>query len=423
LITLLQFLGGCRTIGGSAVLLRSENESVLVDYGVYMSGTPHFPLPCSPRELSAIVLTHSHLDHSGAVPLLYVSGNVRLFTTKMTIGLTELLISDELKLSGELLPFEENELSRMVRRTQTVKVGEQIKLNNGLSLNFMDAGHIPGSISTLIEAENKRILVTGDINTVETRLLEGAKIDVSSMDAVVIEGTYALQDHPKRSETEKEFIDAVKETLEGDGGKVLIPAFAVARAQEILCILEKYGVDYPITIDGMVRAASKIFLRNPSFVRDYSLLRRALERARWVHGRKDKEKALSDPGIIIASAGMLEGGAAVGYLNALSQDPKNGIFLVSFQIPGTTGRTLIETGAYVSSDGEKRKAKSKVKFFDFSSHCGKSELWEVLKRLNTSTRVYVVHGEEQSCISLANRINNELGILAIAPNNGDSHEL
>lgn len=388
-----------------------------------MSGTPHFPLPCSPRELSAIVLTHSHLDHSGAIPLLYVSGNVRLFTTKMTLGLTELLISDELKLSGELLPFEENELTRMVRRSQPVNIGEQVKLNDNLLLNFTDAGHIPGSISALIETEGKRIFVTGDINTVETRLLEGAKIDVSSMDVIVIEGTYALQDHPKRKDTEKEFVDAIKETLEGDGGKVLIPAFAVARAQEILCVLEKYGVDYPITIDGMVRAASKIFLRNPSFVRDYSLLRRALEKALWVHGKRDKERAVSNPGIIIASAGMLEGGAAVGYLNALSQDPKNGIFLVSFQIPGTTGRNLIETGAYVSNNGEKRKAKSKVRFFDFSSHCGKSELWEILKRLNSSTKVYVVHGEEESCTSLAERINNELGIAAIAPNNGDCHTL
>nr|MDO8132713.1 MBL fold metallo-hydrolase [Candidatus Njordarchaeum guaymaensis] len=410
-------------MGGSAVLLKSNNKSVLVDYGVYMSGTPHFPLPCSPRELSAIVLTHSHLDHSGAIPLLYVSGNVRLFTTKMTLGLTELLISDELKLSGELLPFEENELTRMVRRSQPVNIGEQVKLNDNLLLNFTDAGHIPGSISALIETEGKRIFVTGDINTVETRLLEGAKIDVSSMDVIVIEGTYALQDHPKRKDTEKEFVDAIKETLEGDGGKVLIPAFAVARAQEILCVLEKYGVDYPITIDGMVRAASKIFLRNPSFVRDYSLLRRALEKALWVHGKRDKERAVSNPGIIIASAGMLEGGAAVGYLNALSQDPKNGIFLVSFQIPGTTGRNLIETGAYVSNNGEKRKAKSKVRFFDFSSHCGKSELWEILKRLNSSTKVYVVHGEEESCTSLAERINNELGIAAIAPNNGDCHTL
>jgi len=416
-------LGGCRTIGGSAVLLKSSNRSVLVDYGVYMSGTPHFPLPCSPRELSAVVLTHSHLDHSGAVPLLYVSGNVSLYTTRITIGLTELLISDELKLSGELLPFEENELTRMVRRSHPVSIGEQVKLNDNFSLNFMDAGHIPGSISTLIETEGKRILVTGDINTIETRLLEGAKIDVSSMDVIVIEATYALQDHPKRKDTEKEFVDAIRETLEGDGGKVLIPAFAVARAQEILCVLEEYGVDYPITIDGMVRAASKIFLRNPSFVRDYSLLRRALEKALWVHGKRDKERAISSPGIIIASAGMLEGGAAVGYLNALSQDPKNSIFLVSFQIPGTTGRTLIETGAYVSNNGEKRKVKSKVRFFDFSSHCGKSELWGILERLNASTKVFVVHGEEESCTSLAERINSELGIPASAPRNGDCYEL
>jgi putative mRNA 3-end processing factor len=341
----------------------------------------------------------------------------------MTLGLTELLISDELKLSGELLPFEQNELTRMIKRSQPISIGEEVELNHDMSVGFMDAGHIPGSISALVESEGKRILVTGDINTIDTRLLEGAKIDASSMDAIVIEGTYALQDHPRRTDTEKEFVDAVKQTLEGDGGKVLVPAFAVARAQEILCVLEKYGVDCPITIDGMVRAASKVFMHNPSFVRDYPLLRRALEKALWVHGKRDKERAMSSPGIIVASAGMLEGGASLGYLNALSQDPKNAIFLVSFQLPGTTGRNLIEKGAYVSSNGEKRKARSKIKFFDFSSHCGKSELWAILERLNTSTKVYVVHGEEKSCTSLAKRINDELGIPAIAPSNGDTHEL
>jgi putative mRNA 3-end processing factor len=341
----------------------------------------------------------------------------------MTLGLTELLISDELKLSGELLPFEENELTRMIKRSQLVNIGEQVELNGSMSLSFLDAGHIPGSISVLVETGGKRILVTGDINTIETCLLEGAKTDVSSLDAIVIEGTYALQDHPNRKNTEKEFVDAIKEILEGDGGKVLVPAFAVARAQEILCVLEKYGVDCPITIDGMVRAASKIFLHNPGFIKDYPLLRHALEKATWVHGKRDKDRALSNPGIIIASAGMLDGGAAVGYLNALSQDPKNGIFLVSFQLPGTTGRNLIETGAYVSSKGEKRKAKSKVRFFDFSSHCGKSELWAILQKLNRSTKVYVVHGEEESCVSLSKRINDELGISAIAPSNGDHFEL
>jgi putative mRNA 3-end processing factor len=338
----------------------------------------------------------------------------------MTLGLTELLLTDEINLSGELLPFEEHELSKMMAKGHPVNMGEEVGLDDDFLLTFIDAGHIPGSISTIIETEGKRILVTGDINTIETRLLGGANFDVSSLDAIVIEGTYALQDHPNRNDTESSFIDSIKEVVEGDGGKVLIPAFAVARSQEILCILEKHGINYRITIDGMVRAASKIIQHNPSFVKDYPLLRKALDRAVWVRGKKDKQRALSNPGIVIASAGMLDGGAAVGYLNSFSQDPKNGIFLVSFQIPGTNGRTLIDAGTYISESGESRKAKSKVKFFDFSSHCGKTELWNILNRLDSSTKVYVVHGEKEACISQAQRVKDELGLDATAPSNGDS---
>jgi putative mRNA 3-end processing factor len=283
----------------------------------------------------------------------------------------------------------------------------------------MDAGHIPGSLSTLVETGGKRILVTGDINTVETQLLAGADLDLASLDAIIIEGTYALQDHPNRNDTERRFVDSVREITD-EGGKVLVPAFAVARSQEILCILEKYGIDCTITIDGMVRAASKIMLRNQGFVKDYPLLQKALGKAIWVHGKKDKQRALSNPGIVIASAGMLDGGAAVGYLNAFSQDSKNGIFLVSFQIPGTNGRSLIDAGTYISEEGKSRKAKSKVRFFDFSSHCGKTELWGILEGLDSSTKVYAVHGEKEACISLADRVTNELGLAATAPSNGDS---
>jgi putative mRNA 3-end processing factor len=355
--------------------------------------------------------------------LLYVSGDADLYATQMTLELSELLLADEINLSGELLPFEEHELSKMMSKSRPVNMAEEIRLGRDFLLTFLDAGHIPGSISSLIEAEGKRVLVTGDINTVETRLLDGADFDVSSLDAIIIEGTYALQDHPKRNETEKQFIDSVRETVDRDGGKVLIPAFAVARSQEILCILQKHGVDCEITIDGMVRAASKIIQRNPGFIKDYSLLSKALERAIWVRGKKDKQKALSSPGIVIASAGMLDGGAAVGYLNSFSQDPRNGIFLVSFQIPGTNGRSLLDTGTYVSDNGERRKAKSKIKFFEFSSHCGKTELWNILSRLDSSTKVYVVHGEKEACISLADRVQEELGLHATAPSTGESFNI
>ncbi|MFX1475896.1 MAG: MBL fold metallo-hydrolase, partial [Promethearchaeota archaeon] len=271
-MTRIHFLGGCKTIGSSAYLIEDESSSVLLDFGVsFGSSAPSFPKLIRPRNLT-VALTHAHLDHSGGLPLIFASGAAPVYMTAITRELIRLLLKDFIRISEYYLPFEEYEMQRLFRRIKIVQYDEPVDLGNGTTLTFLDAGHIPGSASIQVETNTHRFYYSGDINTTQTQLLNGARIPRKSPDVVVLESTYAQTCHDPRSQIEKEFVEGVSDTIES-GGSVLVPAFAVARSQEILCILEKHRIKCPIYLDGMAREAARIFLRHPTFFRDYPLLR------------------------------------------------------------------------------------------------------------------------------------------------------
>jgi putative mRNA 3-end processing factor len=414
------FLGGAQEVGRIAITVKTEKTQVLLDYGVMLNHTPGFPMHIPPKEVDAIILTHSHLDHSGAIPIFYVQGKKPLYANKLTSELNQILISDFIHLSSYYLPFEYLELKSMMRNSKHVDFGVEEKIGD-ITFKFLNAGHIPGSTQILIEAEGKRLLYTGDFNIVDTRLLEGAKMDAGDLDAVIIESTYADEEHPERLQLEKSFVDAVTDVVE-KGGTVLVPAFGVGRSQEITCVLAAHHFEYPVTIDGMAREVSRIMMNYKEFVRDPKLFMDALHSADWAEGWRDRRKAIKTPGVIVSPAGMLKGGPAVFYTSKIGKKAQNAIFLVSYQIPGTPGRQLLEKGICVI-DGKMRKVKARVEHFDFSSHCGASELKEAVKKLGGKPKVYVVHGAEGNCELLAKWARNELGLEAIAPKTGDTFKI
>jgi len=320
------FLGGGREVGRSAVWVRGGGASILLDYGVKVGEpAPSFPLHVAPRGLDAVVVTHAHLDHSGAVPALYVSSSCPLYATSLTARTMEVLMRDFLNLSGYYAPYEQAEVLKALSCLREVRPGDEVVLREGVRLRFIDSGHIPGALQVLVEVGGKRILYTGDINTVDTRLLKGAPVVEEELDAVVIEATYAGVEHPDRRELEDEFVKSVVEVVE-DGGVVLVPAFSLARSQEILCVLVSHGFEHNIYLDGMARSISQIFLEHPPFFRDFDLLRRALSKARWVEAGVKRDKLCRRPGVIVAPAGMLKGGPAMHYAKRIADSPKNAIY-------------------------------------------------------------------------------------------------
>jgi len=410
------FLGGTQEVGRIAVTVKTEKTQVLLDYGVMLNHEPGFPMHVPPKDVDAIILSHSHLDHSGAIPIFYIQGKKPLYTNRLSMELNQLLISDFIHLSSYYLPFEYLELKAMMQSSKHVDFNTEQKVGD-IMFQFKNAGHIPGSVQTLIEAEGKRLLYTGDFNIINTRLLEGAKMDYGDLDVVIIESTYANEEHTERKELEKRFVDACTDVVE-KGGIVLVPAFGVGRSQELACVLAAHHFEYPVTIDGMAREVSRVMMNYSQFLRDQRTFVDAIHSSNWVEGWRERRKATRMPGVIISPAGMLKGGPAVFYTSKIGKKSNNAIFLVSYQIPGTPGKELLEKGICLI-DGKMRKVKAQVQHFDFSSHCGASELREALKRLGGKPKVYVLHGAEGNCELLAKWARTELGLEAAAPKTGD----
>ena len=418
----LKFLGGAREVGRIGISVKSAKTQAIMDYGVMLDHEPGFPMHVPPKEVDALLLTHSHLDHSGAIPIFYVQGKKPLFTNKLNLELTQLLIQDFIHLSGYYLPFEYLELKTMMRSNKHMEFGAEETVGD-MRFKLVNAGHTPGSSMVLIEADGKRILYTGDFNIEETKLLPSADLDCGQLDAVIMESTYADEDHTARPELEKNFVEAVTEVVER-GGTVLVPAFGVGRSQEIACVLADNHFEYPMFLDGMAREASRVIMNHKEFLRDPKLLMDAMHSADWVEGWRDRRRALKTPCAIISTAGMLKGGPAAFYVSKLGKKATNAIFLVSYQIPGTPGKELLDKGI-CTIDGKVRKIKAKYQHFDFSSHCGASKLKEALQKLSSKSKpkVFVVHGAEGNCELFANWAKTELCLEAHAPKTGETYEV
>jgi len=415
-----RFLGGAREVGRIGIAVKSEKTQVLLDYGVMLDHEPGFPMHVPPKEVDALILTHSHLDHSGAVPIFYIEGQRPLYTNKLNLELTQLLIQDFIHLSSYYLPFEYLELKTMMRSNTHLDFSVEEKLGD-MRFQLLNAGHTPGSAQVLIEAEGKRLLYTSDFNIAESRLLEGASMNYGDLDAVIMESTYADEDHTERSELEKRFVESVTDVVE-KGGNVLVPAFGVGRAQEITCVLAAHHFEYPIILDGMAREVSRVLMNYKEFLRDPKLFVDAIHSADWIEGWRDRRRALKTPSVIVSPAGMLKGGPAAFYVSKIGKKAGNAIFLVSYQIPGTPGKELMDKGI-CTIDGKVRRVKARVEHFDFSSHCGASQLREALRKLGGKPKVFVVHGAEGNCEFFANWAKSELGLEAFAPKTGEAFEV
>jgi putative mRNA 3-end processing factor len=381
---------------------------------------PGFPMHVPPKEVDGLILTHSHLDHSGALPIFYIDNKLPLYTNKLNLELTQLLIQDFIHLSGYYLPFEYLELKTMMQSNKHLDFGAEEEVGD-MRFQLLNAGHTPGSAQVLIEADGKRLLYTSDFNTIDSQLLTGASMDCGNLDAVIMESTYANEDHTDRSELEKRFVESATEVVE-KGGIALVPAFGVGRSQEMACIFAAHHFEYPIVLDGMAREASRIIMNYKEFLRDPKLFMNAMHSADWVEGWRDRRKALKTPSVIITTAGMLKGGPAAFYVSKIGKKANNAIFLVSYQIPGTPGKELLDKGR-CTIDGVVRKVKARYEHFDFSSHCGASQLKDALRKLGGKPKVFVVHGAEGNCELFANWAKSELGLDAFAPKTGETFEV
>ncbi len=385
---MLRFLGGAEEVGRLALLADFGGRELLFEYGFVPSHPPKFPQP-APR-VENVFLTHCHLDHSGMLPWLANSFEPTVWGTDLTQSITSLLLDDTLKVweaEGIASPYGKGDVKYMRRLFRSVEIGESIALD-GLEINVHFAGHIPGAVMYEVVHDEGSLLFTGDINTIDTRLVEGTH--PVKTDVLVVESTYAAREHPPRREIENALLAKVEEVVDR-GGKALLPAFAVGRTQELMLLLRKEG--YEIWLDGMGKRVNSLYFRHPEYIRDHRALLKAKDAVRVVRSFRERPRALKGE-VVLTTSGMLDGGPILYYLEKLKNDEKSCVFLTGYQVEGTNGRRLLETGT-IDVYGTTERVKCEVAFFDLSAHAGRRELLSFIRGCDAES-VVLCHGDERS---------------------------
>jgi putative mRNA 3-end processing factor len=380
------FLGGAQEVGRLGLLLEQEDAHLLFDYGL----SPDKPVPSYPQEappVDLIMLSHAHLDHSGMLPWVASRYETSILATPPSAEVATILHNDSLKIAtqeGFPAMYDKGDIKHTQKVFEYVRHAEWREAA-GMELHFHSAGHIPGS--TMFELRgDRKILFTGDLYTRNSRLLWGAH--PVKCDLLFMESTYAGREHPDRRETEKQFLDAVDDTLK-KGGVAVVPSFAVGRSQEMAMVLNQRG--YTVWLDGMAKEVIQIFMRYPEYIRNKKELQKAYENLKVVHSQMGRKQALKGD-VILTTSGMLDGGPVLHYLETLHKDPRSSILLSGYQVEGSNGRLLMDTGQ-INLRGQRVKVECRVQKFDFSAHAGHEDLVKFAKGTGAKD-IVLFHGDQ-----------------------------
>lgn len=408
-------LGAAKEVGRSGFLVNCDGTNLLLDYGVLFGkrgSPPDYPVHVKPKDVDSIIITHAHLDHSGNVPSLFVSGTKNVYATPPTFDLSRLLIEDMLKIEKNFHPFDIPEVNNMMKNAK--EIGYKQKVNRGnATFELRESGHVIGGGTVLVESGGKRLFYTGDINVKGSRMLREADLDVGDIDLLITESTYSQTEQKPRKQSEEGLIEFANEVMDRKG-ILFVPSFSVERSQEIACVLKAAKFKHKVIMDGMALKVNEIMFRYPEYLRDPKVFSDSINEAVAIHDHNERKKALKEPCVVISPAGMLVGGNAVYYLQELAFNEKNGIALVSYQGEGTPGRKLLESGK-VSTRGKDMKVSAEVRQFEFSGHSDRNELFELIKKINGNPKVLTVHGDFESCDKFAQEIHEKFGLEAFSP--------
>ncbi len=443
-------LGGAREVGRSAFLVQTRESQVLIDCGINPGSTRHFE--SFPRfdmsqfdleSLDAVIISHAHLDHCGFLPFLYKYGfDGPTYCSVPSLSLMTLLQLDYLDVltkQGHTLPYDQKDVRESVLHTIPLRFGVVTDIAPDIRLTLHNAGHILGSsIVHLHVGEGfHNIVYTGDYKYGKTMLLEAAARNFPRVETIITEGTYSAPGDimPSREEAEKNLVSIINETL-NRGGKAMVPVPAVGRAQEIMLILDQYMrrgelKEAPVFIEGMISEATAIHTAHPEYlsreVRN-GILNQGLNPfesdyfTMVEHPSARQDIVGGEPSIIVATAGMLEGGPIIDYFQQLAHDKRNAIVFVSYQIEGTLGRRVqkgLPEVSIMNSEGKIKVIKCDLEVYTvegFSGHSDRRQIIGYIRRVSPDPEnVIVCHGERAKCIGLADYLQRRYKIRATAP--------
>lgn len=444
-------LGGSREVGRSANLMQTPESKILLDCGVNIAaeGKDAYPYLDAPevrlRELDAVILTHAHLDHSGFVPYLYKYGyEGPVYSTPPTRDLSALLQLDYVDIArseGGDIPYTKKNVKETIKHTIPLDYGAVTDIAPDVRLTLYNSGHILGAaLAHLHIGEGLyNIVYTGDLKFEKSRLLSPASHDFPRLEALIMDSTYGGADsiQPSREESEEKFLEIVTKTIDR-GGKVIVPAFAVGRAQEIMVLLESFSrknglEEVPIYLDGMIWEATSIHTAYPEYLSS-DLQDKILHQDRnpflsdifeRVKSSEKREKVMSGgPSIIISTAGMMAGGPVLEYFRRLAPDPRNSLTFVGYQCEGSLGRRIQKGWREVPMRDDEGKREvvnvnADIETIEgFSAHSDRAQLIDFVRNSSPKPkRVICVHGEGRRCVDICSSLHKLFKIKTQAPNN------
>ena len=445
----LHFLGGADSIGASATLVEIGEARLLVDCGIRLGASGGDALPDLDRvrqagPCDAIVLTHAHLDHSGALPVIARNlPGVPIYCTPPTADLMRILLRNSAGLmrlreegEGEIPLYRPEEIDAAFERIVPVHFGVPFAFPAGApwSGRFFAAGHILGAAALSLESDAGRIFFTGDCALSEQRTVAGMSIPPIRANLAVIESTYGNRLHSDRAGQERALVRQIREVYER-GGKVLIPAFAIGRAQEVLLILRSAIArgelpDHPVLVDGMVTPVCGVYGDHPHYLSGRLYRRTVRERSlffsehvRAIATPRERDAVLAGGACtIVASSGMLSGGPSAWYAERLALQPENLIAITGYQDEESPGRRLLDLAAGRTAEvllpGGAVPVRCQVATYALSAHADSDELTALAGRVRPD-EVVLVHGDEGARAELSRKIHAQLRREVLLPSNGE----
>lgn len=444
----LTFLGATQTVTGSKYLVEAGNCRFLIDSGLFQGLKPlrqrnWEPFPIPPSSLDAIILTHAHIDHTGFLPRLYKEGyRGPVYVTKPTYDLCTILLPDAGYLQEEdarfankhgyskhrpALPLYTEEAARAALSLfRTIDYNTSFSLGGGLNCTFTPTGHILGAASVHIQEGKRRLVFSGDVGRPNDLLMHPPR-PLEHADYLVLESTYGNRRH--EAADPKERFAAIIESVVSRNGVLLIPSFAVGRAQTVLYVLYKLRQegripDIPVYLDSpMAIEATELFCRHAAEHKLSAEEAREMCRGVTYVRTSEESKLLSrrgGPMIIISASGMATGGRVLHHLKAFAPDPNNTVLFVGFQAAGTRGRAMLAGAREVKIHGGFVPIAAEVESIEsLSAHADYEELIGWLSRLQREPhRIFLVHGETEAQKALTQKLRDAFGWDAESPEFG-----
>ncbi|WP_039766950.1 MBL fold metallo-hydrolase [Caldicellulosiruptor sp. F32] len=437
------FLGGAKEVGASCVLIKTGGKNILIDSGIRMKEDklPNLQLLRELGGADICLISHAHLDHIGSLPLIAREyPHIFFYTNQPTKDLVKVLLYDSLKImdskEDEIPIYAEKNVEDLLDRTITYGFNYTFEPLEGIKVTFFPAGHILGASMIFIQTQEGSILYTGDFSTEKQLTVDKASVPKIRPDVVICESTYGDRLHTNRNYEEERLFNSIYEFI-SKGGKVLIPAFAIGRAQEIILILRNYmkkkKVEFNVFIDGMVREVIRVYKNNPTFLssRYYKKVLKGEEiflsdNIDIITDKKQREEIISssDPCVIISSSGMLTGGPSVFYAEKLVENQNALIAITGYQDEESPGRKLLELTELPESErkielnGKEYEVKCKVEKYGLSAHADRDSILGFLAMLKPKTVVFA-HGSEEAISQLSDMAIKEIEAAVLIPQNGE----